>query len=378
MISRRALSALLMTLVGPATVAGNDVLGLSHCSGSCGNVDLPSLGYDAFCRSFFDIAAAGKLRGGATGPELRSEMRPVFRQRRLYRPSTDEIKVLWKRTVNNFSVTKVEFDLECGLPVRGCLGVPSGEIRGLILLAHGMASTPERCFDDGDPDYMNALGKQLCEDGYVVWCPYIVQIGNQESQNNVAAMLASHRVSAHNVSCASIEAGEFVCRKLTGLSGLNVGVYGVSWGALLVLHLEAALGRMRPTVASGYMRDEQKFLMSPIISKNLGIELASYVHFSNGRCKYTDSHLASVIYPCPLLIELGSRDQANSVEYGRDRKFAEMQSVYADAGHAQLIGMTIFEGKHEVGGKVSRPWLQERLASPTYQMTSRLKNAFAL
>ncbi|MBR0794020.1 hypothetical protein JQ615_01315 [Bradyrhizobium jicamae] len=378
MISRRALSGMLMTLVGPATVAGSDVLGLSHCNGSCANVDLPGLGYDAFCRSFFDIAADGKLRGAATGPEIRSEMRPVFRQRRLYRPSTDEIKLLWRRTEDTFSVTKIEFDLECGLPVRGCLGVPAGEIRGLILLAHGMASTPERCFDDGDPDYMNAIGKRLCEDGYVVWCPYIVQIGNQESQNNVAAMLASHGVSAHNVSCASIEAGEFVCRKLIGASGLNVGVYGVSWGALLVLHLEAAIGRMRPTVASGYMRDEKKFLMSPIISRNLGIELASYLHFSNGRCKYTDRRLASLIYPCPLLIELGSHDQANSAEYGRDRKFAEMQSVYADAGHADLIGMTIFEGRHEVGGKTSRPWLQERLASPTYQMTSRLKNAFVL
>jgi len=33
----------------------------------------------------------------------------------------------------------------------GVSRVPDGEIRGLMLLAHGMASTPERCFADDDP-----------------------------------------------------------------------------------------------------------------------------------------------------------------------------------------------------------------------------------
>jgi hypothetical protein len=378
MISRRALSGLLMTLVGPASIAGGDELGLRRCRGACANVDLPALGYDAFCRSFFDIAASGKLKEGATGPEIRREMRSLFLQQRLYRASSDEMHVLWRSQQDGFSVVKVELDLECGVPVRGCLGIPDGEVKGLMLLAHGMASTPERCFVDEDPDYMNAIGKQLCQDGYVVWCPYIVQIGNQESQNNIAAMLASHRISAHNVSCASIDAGETVCRKLTGLTDLNVGVYGVSWGAFLALHLEAATGRMRPTVVSGYMRDEKKFLMSPTFSKNLGIELATYIHFSNSRARYVGRQLASLIAPCPLFIELGNRDIANSVEYGRAEKFAEMQSVYASSGHAHLISMIIFDGVHEANGKSARPWLKERLASPAYQVTSRLKNAITL
>ncbi|MHC2254790.1 hypothetical protein ACVILK_004482 [Bradyrhizobium embrapense] len=377
MISRRALSGLLMTLVGPSSVTGN-TLALSHCQGSCANVDLPALGYDTFCRSFFDIAARGKLRAVATGQGIRREMRSLFRERRLYRPSHDEIRILWRGTADGFSVVKVEFDLECGVPVRGCLGIPDGPLKGLILLGHGMASTPERCFDDADKDYMNALGKQLCQDGYVVWCPYIVQIGNQESQNNIAAMLASHSVSAHNVSCASIDAGEIVCRKLTGVSGLNVGVYGASWGALLALHLEAATGQMRPTVISGYMRDERKLLTSSVVSKNLGIELATYIHFANSRASYTGAELAYLLSPCPLFVEIGSRDAANAVELGRDEKFAEMRSVYASSAHPDLIEMDVFDGVHEASGKRARPWLYGHLASPAYQETSRLKNAIAL
>ena len=49
---------------------------------------------------------------------------------------------------------------------------------------------------------------------------------------------------------------------------------------------------MRPTVASGYMRDEKKVLMWSAISKNLGIELAAYIHFANSRAKYTGAELA--------------------------------------------------------------------------------------
>jgi hypothetical protein len=57
----------------------------------------------------------------------------------------------------------------------------------LVLLGHGMASLPERCFTEDQPDYMKGIGKKLCQDGYAVWCPYILQLGNQPSQNNMAA-----------------------------------------------------------------------------------------------------------------------------------------------------------------------------------------------
>ncbi|MCA6101573.1 hypothetical protein [Bradyrhizobium australafricanum] len=55
-----------------------------------------------------------------------------------------------------------------------------------------------------------------------------------------------------------------------------------------------------------------------------------------------------------------------------------MQSIYASSGHPHLIDMDIFDGVHEVSGKLARPWLSERLASPAYQDTARLKNAIAL
>ncbi len=89
-------------------------------------------------------------------------------------------------------------------------------------------------------------------------------------------------------------------RKLTGRSGLNVGVYGVSWGAFLALHLEAATGRMRPTVSRIHARREE---VSDVVrdQQDLGIELAAYIHFSNSRAKYTGAELAYLTCPWPAV-----------------------------------------------------------------------------
>jgi dienelactone hydrolase len=124
-----------------------------------------------------------------------------------------------------------------------------------MLLGHGVGSLPERCFTEEQPYYMKGHSKKLCQDGYAVWCPYILQAGNQSSQNKIAAMLLSQGVSLHNVSCSSLDAGEVIAGHVSGLSGLNVGCYGVSWGAFLALHLEATTNARSPIIASGYIRD---------------------------------------------------------------------------------------------------------------------------
>ncbi len=76
--------------------------------------DPPALGYDTFCQSFFDIAASGWLRAVATGPREIRRARSLLRERRLYRPSHDDMRILWRDAADGFSVVKVEFDLECG------------------------------------------------------------------------------------------------------------------------------------------------------------------------------------------------------------------------------------------------------------------------
>jgi hypothetical protein len=356
MLNRRAfaVSALGGIFTFP-DVAGD--LELGKCERSCFNSDFPQLGYDKFFRSIFDLARNEKLKSIATGRCVRAEMTSLFGHDNVYRPIQESIAIEWQRSVDGFQLSRVRFDLECGVPVIGCLGTPNSKPRGLILLGHGIASLPERCFTDAQPDYMRAIGKKLCQDGYAVWCPYILQEGDQSSQNNMAAMLLSQGVSLHNVSCSSLDAGEIIANHVARLSGLNIGCYGVSWSAVLALHLEAALGAQRPTVASGYMRDEKQILLSSWLIKNLGSEFASYIHFQANDFKCAGRAMARLLQPTPVYIEVGSHDDWNSNEYGRDRVFEEMRSVYQTAGNEHDITMGIFEGPHEAHGVEARKWL---------------------
>lgn len=354
MLNRRAfaLSALSGVLTSPSIASE---LSFGQCEGSCFNADMPALGYDEFFASIFHLAQSEKLRRQASGRRIRPEMVSLFGHDRMYRPILDSIVIEWQRSADNFLLSRVRFDLECGVPVIGCLGVPNSTPRGLMLLAHGMASLPERCFTDDQPDYMKGIGQKLCQDGYAVWCPYILQAGNQPSQDTMAAMLLSQGVSLHNVSCSSLEAGETIASRVVGLPRLKTGRYGVSWGAIFTLHLEAATGTQRPTVASGYMRDEKQLLLSPWLIKNLGAPFASYLHFQANEFKFVGEAMARLLRPTPIFIEVGSEDNWNSNEYGRDRIFKEMRSTFGE--HGDAITMHVFDGPHEAHGIEARKWL---------------------
>ncbi len=140
MISRRALSALSgdagRTLLGRRQQAGaRSVPGIVREYRSAG----------AWLRHVLPVILRSrgkwKTEGGRNRPQMRGRCGRCSASGGSIAHLTS--RVLWRDEADGFSVTKVEFDLECGVPVRGCLGVPDGELKGLILLGHGMASTPE-------------------------------------------------------------------------------------------------------------------------------------------------------------------------------------------------------------------------------------------
>lgn len=204
---------------------------------------------------------------------------------------------------------------------------------------------------------MNGIGKKLCMNGFAVWCPFMIQEGNQTSQNNLAAMLLSRGISLHNVSCSALNAGEQLASRLCNIQFPKIGIYGVSWSAFLALHLTAAISSRRPVVASGYLRDEATLLASTSFMKALNFEFASYIHFNPNKFKFAGAELASLLAPTPLYFEIGAQDSWNSNQFGRDRIFADMQSAYDRRDSGRLITLDIFDGPHEANGVASINWL---------------------
>jgi hypothetical protein len=118
----------------------------SECSADCFQEDWLQFDYDDFYHSIFERSRSNRLTAVASGPAIKAEIREAFGGEHLHDAMDASLQVLSTRTTEDFALHKLRFDLDCGLPVLGCAAVPRGTPRGLVLLAHGMATTPERCF----------------------------------------------------------------------------------------------------------------------------------------------------------------------------------------------------------------------------------------
>ena len=328
----------------------------NSCAADCFSQDWSRFEYDKYFHSLFELSRSGGLTDVANGPVIRAEMRAAFGGDHLHAPLDGSLETLSTTRLDGFALHKLRFDLDCGLPVLGCAAIPREAPCGLVLLAHGMETTPERCFNVQSPDYMKALGARLCAAGFAVWCPFLPQAGNQPSQNNLAGMLSLEGISYHNAVCSALNLGPWALRQIKVLE-LRAFRYGMSWGSVIAGNLEAATGALTPTVLSGYFREEDRLLESSWFENRMGEEFVTYLHELPNASEYFFPRMARLVRPCRVYFEVGDQDGLNS-GFGVDEAFAEVQSAYREINASDAVTMEKFAGGHEVAGTKAIAWLQ--------------------
>ncbi len=332
----------------------------NNCTAKCFSEDWSRYGYEKYYYSLFEIARAGGLTPVAGGPEIRNEIREAFGGARLHDARPESLKIRAVDQIADVSLRKVELTLDCGLPVHGCFAVPRQSPRGLAILAHGMGTTPERCFNVQFPDYMRSIGTRLCAAGFAVWCPFMPQAGNQTSQDSLAGMLSFAGISYHNAFCSTLNLGPWVARQLE-LRDLGVVRYGMSWGSVLSANLEAATGERIPTVLSGYLRDEVMLMESGWLQSRANQPFPTYLHELPGAARYFFPQLARELRPCRLYFEIGDKDGLSNNDFGRDETFANIQAMYREIDAADAVTLEVFDGEHEVAGTKAIAWLRSQV-----------------
>jgi hypothetical protein len=329
----------------------------TKCAADCFSEDWLGFEYDRYYHSLFELSRSARLTDVATGPVIRAEIREAFGGDHLHAALDDSLQILSTGRIGDFTLHKLRFDLDCGFPVLGCAAVPAEAPRGLVLLAHGMETTPERCFNVQSPDYMNAIGARLCAAGFAVWCPFLPQAGNQESQNNLAGMLSLKGISYHNAVCSALNRGPWAMRKIK-VPELRASRYGMSWGSVIAGNLEAATGALTPTVLSGYFRDEERLLESGWLESRMGQPFVTYLHELPNASEYFFPRLAWLVRPCRIYFEVGDQDGLSNDTFGLDEAFAKVQSAYREINASDAVTMEKFAGGHEVAGAKAIAWLQ--------------------
>lgn len=331
-----------------------------ECTARSFSEDWLGLGYEKYYHSLFADGRSARLTAVATGPEIRPEIRDAFGGDHLHAARPGSLETSQSTRDKAYSVHKIRFDLDCGLPIIGSLGIPHAAPKGLALLAHGISTTPDRCFNSVHPDYMRAIGARLCAAGFAVWCPFIPQAGNEASLDALAGMLSFQGICYHNAFCSALHLGSWVLQQLK-LPELRTVRYGMSWGSMLAAHLEAATGQLIPTVLSGYLRDEKILMESGWIEANTSFQFATYLHELPQASCYFFPEIARMLRPCRLYFEVGDRDGLSNNTFGRDKVFADIQAAYRELNAADSVTLEVFEGEHVVAGTNALAWLNSVL-----------------
>jgi hypothetical protein len=332
----------------------------SKCGSDCFSQDWSRFEYDKYYHSLFDLSRSDMLSAAAGGPVIRAEMRDAFGGDRLHAAREGSLQTLSSDGIEDFTLHRLRFNLDCGVPVTGCFAAPRAAPRGLALLAHGMETTPERCFNVESPDYMEAIGARLCAAGFAVWCPFLPQSGNEPSQDNLAGMFSLAGVSYHNVVCSALNLGSWVARQIK-LPETGVVRYGMSWGSIIACNLEAATGALRPSVLSGYLRDEERLVRSGWLESRVSEPFLTYLHQLPGAANYFFPGVAKLVRPCRLYFEIGDQDGFSNNAFGRDETYAKIQSAYREVNAADAVTLRVFAGGHEVAGTEAIGWLSRQL-----------------
>ena len=328
----------------------------SKCDADCFGQDWMQFEYNQYYHLLFDLSRSDMFSDVASGPVIKTEMREAFGGDHLHAAQENTLRILSIEGIEDFTLIRVRFKLDCGVPVKGCIGVPRGVPRGLVLLAHGMGTTPERCFNVASPDYMEAIGARLCAAGFAVWCPFMPQSGNEPSVDNLAGMFSLAGISYHNVVCSALNLGPWVASQMK-IPELRVVRYGMSWGSLVTCNLEAATGALKPSVLSGYLRDEDQLVRSGWLENRVSEPFLTYLHQLPGAANYFFPGVARLVRPCRLYFEIGDQDELNNNTFGRDDAFAKILSAYREVDAADAVKLELFSGGHEVAGTEAIAWL---------------------
>ncbi|MEW9698377.1 dienelactone hydrolase family protein [Paenibacillus sp. SI8] len=291
--------------------------------------------------------------------EKKDELRPVRIERTEFEGYTRE---------------RVEFGTVWGLRVPAYVLIPKGltgrSAAVLALHGHGYGSRqivgldPDGSEHAGEPDLHGNYALELVKRGLVVVVPEGIGFGDRrlaadqeagQVGNSSCQTLASHLL-LYGISLAGLRVQEAL-RALDYLISRDevdqdrIGCIGFSGGALIGAYASAVDERIQATVLCAFTNTFKGSIMH--VRHCIDNYLPDALDFAEL------PELIGLIAPRALFIESGEQDPIFPLETVK-AAIAKIQSIYGEQAIDRL-GTHLFEGMHQVSGKVAYPWLVNAL-----------------
>jgi dienelactone hydrolase len=232
----------------------------------------------------------------------------------------------------------------------------------LVVAQHGIGSFPERVFGADDPtnlyhDYGHALVKQ----GFAVLAPF--NLASVEKRNRIErlARLAGTTLPGIELARMQILLDEVLADKRVDAE--RVGMWGISLGGMATMFWMPLELRIRCGIVTAWFNHRRNKMVIPDKRYSCFLETTEdHAFFRGWLTEFTDSDVASLICPRPLLVQTGKADgiawRPQVVE-----EFEASKEHYRKLGMEERIAMDLHGGGHEIRVESGIPFLERWLKS---------------
>ena len=235
------------------------------------------------------------------------------------------------------------------------VAIPDKKIRGVVIAIHGHSGAPEKVIGLEPRDYTRKFGEKLAKEGYIVFAPYVLNISRLNTNVHALGMLYTGNTK-YSIDLQKLLSIVDYIKNDPVMTHQPLTIYGVSYGGRLSFMLAAIDERIDAVVTSGGMKLNYEFLEEHYSLEN-NIYWASEVIFNRPfHIYFRFSDLAKMIYPRPLIVEIGAYDfgdHPDAIVYELDN----IQAFYSLYGKEQNFRISWFKGYHETAPKLTIPIL---------------------
>jgi dienelactone hydrolase len=213
----------------------------------------------------------------------------------------------------------------------------------------------------GDPGYQKDFAVQLVNRGFITVAPELFGFGDRKLAEDVKESNSCKRLSTFLLAIGQTMAGYRVFETMRCVDYLftredvapeRIGCMGISGGGLVCSFAAALDDRISAAVVSGFANTFE----ASILAMHHCVD--NYVPGLSQIAEMPD--LLALIAPKPLLIEGGTKDPIFPVHATREA-YDKLHAVYQLLGAEQQLALDLFEGQHEISGKMAYDWFERVL-----------------
>lgn len=260
----------------------------------------------------------------------------------------DPVLEPWCET-EDFSAWWVSIGLLAGLRGRAILALPKGnkEKRPLVIAQHGIGSSPERVFGLDDPsDIYKGYGRRLVEEGFAVIAPMNITQGAPRARLERLCKLLGKTLWGLEIYRTQRLLDYLQERREIDIE--RTAMYGISLGGAYTMFTLPVEPRIGAGIVCAWFNDRRAKMAvdDPRYSCFLSVD-EEHIWIPGWLREFSDSDLASLICPRPLLVEQG---KADGIAWWplMLREYEETSEHYRRLGIDERIEIDLHEGGHEI------------------------------